>query len=84
MPKTTPLISNDIVLREFDTLAGTIRLIPNQVSMIMGITMSQLEVNRSKGHALPYVKEGGKILYRVEDVRNYLRAQPDVKRRKVR
>jgi hypothetical protein len=74
MPKSTPLIPTDFVLRELDTLAGSIRIIPEQVSVIIGIPTSKLEDLRYKGK-LPFVKEGGKILYRVEDVRNYLQTQ---------
>lgn len=77
MPKIFPLIPTETVLREFDTLAGAIRLIPPQVSMLMGISVRQLEEYRSIGHPLPFVREGGKILYRVKDVRDYLNAQPD-------
>jgi len=43
--------------------------------MIMGISVVQLKINRNEGHPLPHVREGGKILYRLEDVRNYLKAQ---------
>jgi|WetSurMetagenome_2_1015567.scaffolds.fasta_scaffold50474_2 hypothetical protein len=76
MAKISPLIPNDVVLRDFDKLSGSARLIPEQVSMIMGVSIRQLEKNRKAGHPLPYIKEGGKVLYRVEDVRNYLNSQP--------
>jgi hypothetical protein len=75
LSKSTQLIPNEIVLRDFDILSGYIRLSPKQVSMIMGVSLSTLEKNRSNGHPLPHIKEGGKILYRLQDVRNYLQSQ---------
>jgi hypothetical protein len=75
MPKSSPLIPTEFVLRELDTLSGSIRIIPAQVSIILGFSKNQLVENQCVKNALPFVKEGGKTLYRVEDVRNFLKAK---------
>jgi len=74
MPIVTPLIPTEFLLRELDTLAGDIRIIPEQVSVIIGIPKKKLVDHRLYG-CMPHVWEGGKILYRIEDVRNYLKAK---------
>jgi hypothetical protein len=76
MSKFTPLIPTEILLRELHSLSGSIRIIPDQVTAIIGLSRSQLLNNRTrKQGAMPFVREGGKILYRIEDVRNYVKAQ---------
>jgi hypothetical protein len=76
MPKPNSPIPDEIVLRDFDILSGYLRLTPQQVSMIMGISLKKVEANRIYGNPPPFVKQGGKVLYRIEDVRNYLKSQP--------
>ena len=43
MPKDIPLIPTEIVLRELSKLDGAIRLIPVQVSMVLGLSKGELD-----------------------------------------
>ena len=73
MPKINPLIPNGLLLEKLDSLAGSIQIIPEQVSMIIGSSTSKLKENRANGEPPPFVKEGSSYRYRIEDVRKYLR-----------
>lgn len=73
MPKINPLIPNELLLEKLDALSGLIQIIPEQVSMIVGLSPSKLKENRANGEPPPFVKEGSSYRYRIEDVRNYLR-----------
>lgn len=76
MPKVTPLIPTDILLAQLDTLSGLIQIIPEQASMLLGISVDQLKKNRNEGRPPPHTKEGGSIRYKLEVVRDYLKKKP--------
>jgi len=74
MSKDIPLIPTKIVLREFSKLDGAIRLIPAQVSMVLGIPKCELDEKREHGLPPPAITEGDKIRYRVDAVRAYAKS----------
>jgi len=74
MTKDIPLIPTEIVLREFSKLDGDIRLIPAQVSMVLGITKRELDEKRENGLPPPAIMEGDMIRYRVDAVRAYAKS----------
>ena len=76
MPKVSPLIPNELLLREFDHLSPLIQLIPEQVSMLIGISIAQLKDNREEGYPPPFTKQGGAIRYQLGAVRDYLKSKP--------
>ena len=76
MPKVSPLIPTELVLKELEDLHKDILLIPEQVSMLIGISTEQMKANRNEGNPPPFTKEGGSIRYRVGDVRDYLKSKP--------
>ena len=76
MPKVSPLIPNELLLSEFDHLSPLIQLIPEQASMLMGISLEQMKSNRREGHPPPHTKQGGSIRYQLGAVREYLKSQP--------
>ncbi|MBK9160274.1 MAG: helix-turn-helix domain-containing protein [Nitrosomonadales bacterium] len=69
-------IPNDVLLEKFDSLSGEIRITPEQLSLILGISVYSLQEKRRHGNLLPHVREGAKVLYRIKDVRKYLKEQP--------
>jgi len=75
MPKVKPLIPTELVLEKLDVLAEDIQLIPEQVSMILGISERQLKEDRKEGNKPYSVRQGGSVRYRVGDVRAYLKEQ---------
>ena len=76
MPKITPLIPTEVLLKELDSLAGSILIIPEQVAKLTATSKRQLKDDRENGAPPPYVKKGGSYMYRIEDVRNYLKSLP--------
>jgi len=74
MPKISPVIPNEILLKELDSLDGSILIIPEQCGMLIGSSKRQLKDDRKNGSPPPYVKKGGSNMYRIEDVRNYLKS----------
>jgi hypothetical protein len=74
MSKDIPLIPTEIVLRELSKLDGAIRLIPAQVSMVLGISKCELDEKRENGLPPPAIMEGDKIRYRVDAVRAYAKS----------
>ena len=74
MIKETPLIPTEIVLRELSRLDGAIRLIPIQVSMVLGLSKAELDQKLDKGLPPPAILEGDKIRYRVDAVRAYAKS----------
>ena len=76
MPKVTPKISDEQLLKEFSTLDGEILLLPAQVAKILAISVETLKSNRSDGAPPRFVKVGGSYHYRVADVLAYLKANP--------
>ena len=56
---------------------GSDLLTPSHVAMILGVSASTLEKYRDSGaHPLPFVGEGESLVYRVDDVRNYIKSEP--------
>ena len=76
MPKISSPISDDYLLKNLDLIAGDILLIPRQVGMLIGKSVSQLKEDRTEGNPPPFVKTGGSIRYRIGDVRGYLKGLP--------
>jgi len=74
MIKETPLIPTEIVLRELSKLDGAIRLIPIQVSMVLGLSKAELDEKLENGQPPPAILEGEKIRYRVDAVRAYAKS----------
>jgi hypothetical protein len=74
MVKETPLIPTEIVLRELSRLDGAIRLIPIQVSMVLGLSKAELDEKLDNGLPPPAILEGDKIRYRVDAVRAYAKS----------
>jgi hypothetical protein len=74
MVKETPLIPTEIVLRELSRLDGAIRLIPIQVSMVLGLSRAELDAKLESGLPPPALLEGDKIRYRVDAVRAYAKS----------
>lgn len=79
MPKVSPLLPNELLLREFDHLSPLIQLTPEQVSMLIGISRKQMEDNRAAGNPPPFTKQGGSIRYQLGAVRDYLKSKPSFK-----
>lgn len=75
MPKISPFIPDDYLLKNLDTIAANIQIIPSQASMLLGISVSQLKTNREEGRPPAFVMQGGSIRYRVGDIRDYLNSQ---------
>jgi hypothetical protein len=49
------------------------RLTPTQTAQILNVSKDTLQIWRSTGrHNLPYVKVGGRVNYRVGDIRDWL------------
>jgi len=49
---------------------------PKQVSESINVTEGTLQVWRSTGrYELPYIKIGGKVMYRVEDVNKFIESR---------
>ena len=49
---------------------------PKEVSEILGITVETMAVWRSVGrHGLPFVRVGGKIMYRPEDIQAFIESR---------
>lgn len=49
-------------------------LLPDEAASILGVTSATLAVWRSTGrYPLPYVKSGGKVMYRPEDLENFIK-----------
>jgi len=69
-------IPTDVLLEKFDTLSGELRITPEQLGMILGISAATLQRYRDSGKPLPHVREGAKVLYRIKDVRKYIKTQP--------
>ena len=76
MPKVKPLIDTSIVLTQLETLSGLIQLIPEQASMLLGISTNQLEDNRREGRPPAFTKQGGAIRYQLGTIRDYLKSKP--------
>ena len=79
MPKVSPLIPTELILRELDNLTPHILLIPEQVSMLIGSSPEQMKVDRQEGNPPPFTRQGGSIRYKLGDVRDYLRTKPSFK-----
>lgn len=51
-------------------------LTPEQVSATLGITSGTLQVWRTtRRYNLPYVKVGGRVMYRTEDIQNFIKCR---------
>jgi len=74
--KSLSPIPTDVLLEKFDSLSGEVRITPDQLAMILGIGVGTLQDYRNRGKPPPHVREGTKVLYRMKDVRKYLKNQP--------
>jgi len=75
MPKVKPLIPTEIVLTQLDTLSGLIQIIPEQASMLLGVSTEQLKDMREEGRPPAHIKQGGAIRYQLGVVRDYLKSK---------
>jgi len=75
MPKSNPMIPNEVVLTRLHDIAPEVQLIPAQAAMLLGIGLDQLKKDREEGNPPPSVKQGGAYRYRIGDVRDYLKSQ---------
>ena len=83
MPKSTQCMFSEVFLDGLSKMDGLALLIPSQVAMILGVSASTLEKYRDSGaHPLPFVSEGESVAYRVDDVRNYIKFQSDIRKAK--
>lgn len=53
MPKRRPAIPDDVLLRELDTLSDSVRLLPTQVIIVTGLSVSQLKENQRRAPPRP-------------------------------
>lgn len=48
-------------------------ILPKQASSLLGVSEGTLQIWRSVGrYALPYVKIGGRVMYRLEDIEEFI------------
>lgn len=76
VPKHVPLIPDEVVLRELDTLAPSICVTASQAAMVLGVSVPQLEERRRAGSPPPFVSDGdirGKVRYSVGALRDHIR-----------
>ena len=66
-------------LRKGDLLVAPEYLSPRQVSRITGISTKTLEAWRGVRKGPPYYKAGGRVLYKLQDVRDHIEAGGPVK-----
>lgn len=59
-------------LRKGDQLDAPEYLSPRQVSQLTSIPVKTLEAMRGKREGPPYYKVGGRVRYRLQDVRNFI------------
>jgi len=59
-------------LRKGDLLIAPEYLSPRQVSLLTGIPTKTLEAMRGSRKGPPYYKPGGRIRYKVQDVRDFI------------
>ena len=63
--------TNQTQSNSFDTLAS-----PEDVAANLNVTEGTLQVWRSTGrYDLPYIKIGGKVMYRIADVNNFIESR---------
>ncbi len=65
--------------RKGDVLVAPEYLSPRQVSQLTGIAVKTLEAWRGVRKGPPYYKLGGRVLYKLQDVRDYVEAGGPVK-----
>ncbi|MCX7192489.1 MAG: helix-turn-helix domain-containing protein [Proteobacteria bacterium] len=81
MSKHTQSMFSEILFDGLFRMDGSVCLTPNQVAMILGVSISTLKKYRDSGvHPLPYMSNGEGIGYRVDDVRKYLKSKSDLKK----
>ena len=66
-------------LRKGGTLIAPEYLSPKQVSQLTGISVKTLEAMRGVRKGPPYYKVGGRVRYKVQDVRDFIEANGPVK-----
>lgn len=76
MPNQTPAQGSVLGILNGQTLAdmpAEARLDSSQAAKVLNVTPGTLQIWRSTGrHNLPYVKVGGRVNYRVSDLRAWL------------
>lgn len=73
MPKVIPTIPDELLLTKFSELDEVLPLTPQQVAMMLGKTLSQLQEARKAGSGPRFDSNGGRVRYFVGHVRDYLR-----------
>ena len=66
-------------VRKGDLLVAPEYLTPRQVAQLTGISVRTLEAMRGLRKGPPYHKVGGRVLYKLQDVRDYIEADGPVK-----
>lgn len=76
MPKQVPLIPDELVLRELDSLAPSICVTASQAAMVLGISVPQLEERRRAGTPPPFISDEvrGKVRYTIGALRDHIRS----------
>jgi len=72
MPKIIPTIPDELLLTKFSELDAVLPLTPQQVAMMLGKTVSQLQEARKAGSGPKFDSNGGRVRYFVGHVREYL------------
>lgn len=81
MPRLTQYTFSEAFLDGLSRMDGSALLIPSQVAMILGVSASTLEKYRDSGeHPLSFVRVGEGVAYRVDDVRNHLKSQSEIRK----